>query len=272
MLQELGRGGERAHELACFVTNTSYDSEKGELRNHIFIHLSLEGELSHGESALLLLLTKSLLSSLRSQERRIANLLLSQSAAHGTGGLGTQIGGQVLGLSVVLLELRNEPRKRRTYSSSLLLAEHSQGASNVLAHHLNLGEFRGSSSGHLRHTQLPLSTESDELPERVPSCSSRFRRAVHRDSSGGVRRPSLWLHREFASRKGRTHFSNIPITISWALQVKGKKRTPWVLCVGVYCSRKGLVICYPLHSISHGCFFLSVAQPCRQGKECAWWV
>ena len=147
VLQELGRGGERAHELACFVTNTSYDSEKGELRNHIFIHLSLEGELSHGESALLLLLTKSLLSSLRSQERRIANLLLSQSAAHGTGGLGTQIGGQVLGLSVVLLELRNEPRKRSTYGSSLLLAQHSQSASNVLA----LGR---SSSSDLGNTQL----------------------------------------------------------------------------------------------------------------------
>ena len=154
VLQELGRGGERAHELACFVTNTSYDSEKGELRNHIFIHLSLEGELSHGESALLLLLTKSLLSSLRSQERRIANLLLSQSAAHGTGGLGTQIGGQVLGLSVVLLELRNEPRKRRTYGSSLLLAQHSQSASNVLAHNLDLSKLGRSSSSDLGNTQL----------------------------------------------------------------------------------------------------------------------
>ena len=154
MLQELGRGGERAHELACFVTNTSYDSEKGELRNHIFIHLSLEGELSHGESALLLLLTKSLLSSLRSQERRIANLLLSQSAAHGTGGLGTQIGGQVLGLSVVLLELRNEPRKRGTYGSSLLLAQHSQSASNVLAHNLDLSKLGRSSSSDLGNTQL----------------------------------------------------------------------------------------------------------------------
>ena len=154
VLQELGRGGERAHELVCFVTNTSYDSEKGELRNHIFIHLSLEGELSHGESALLLLLTKSLLSSLRSQERRIANLLLSQSAAHGTGGLGTQIGGQVLGLSVVLLELRNEPRKRRTYSSSLLLAQHSQSASNVLAHNLDLSKLGRSSSSDLGNTQL----------------------------------------------------------------------------------------------------------------------
>ena len=154
VLQELGRGGERAHELACFVTNTSYDSEKGELRNHIFIHLSLEGELSHGESALLLLLTKSLLSSLRSQERRIANLLLSQSAAHGTGGLGTQIGGQVLGLSVVLLELRNEPRKRGTYSSSLLLAQHSQSASNVLAHNLDLSKLGRSSSSDLGNTQL----------------------------------------------------------------------------------------------------------------------
>ena len=154
VLQELGRGGERAHELVCFVTNTSYDSEKGELRNHIFIHLSLEGELSHGESALLLLLTKSLLSSLRSQERRIANLLLSQSAAHGTGGLGTQIGGQVLGLSVVLLELRNEPRKRRTYGSSLLLAEHSQSASNVLAHDLDLSKLGRSSSSDLGNTQL----------------------------------------------------------------------------------------------------------------------
>ena len=154
VLQELGRGGERAHELACFVTNTSYDSEKGELRNHIFIHLSLEGELSHGESALLLLLTKSLLSSLRSQERRIANLLLSQSAAHGTGGLGTQIGGQVLGLSVVLLELRNEPRKRGTYGSSLLLAQHSQSASNVLAHNLDLSKLGRSSSSDLGNTQL----------------------------------------------------------------------------------------------------------------------
>ena len=154
VLQELGRGGERAHELVCFVTNTSYDSEKGELRNHIFIHLSLEGELSHGESALLLLLTKSLLSSLRSQERRIANLLLSQSAAHGTGGLGTQIGGQVLGLSVVLLELRNEPRKRRTYGSSLLLAQHSQSASNVLAHNLDLSKLGRSSSSDLGNTQL----------------------------------------------------------------------------------------------------------------------
>ena len=154
VLQELGRGGERAHELVCFVTNTSYDSEKGELRNHIFIHLSLEGELSHGESALLLLLTKSLLSSLRSQERRIANLLLSQSAAHGTGGLGTQIGGQVLGLSVVLLELRNEPRKRGTYSSSLLLAQHSQSASNVLAHNLDLSKLGRSSSSDLGNTQL----------------------------------------------------------------------------------------------------------------------
>ena len=120
----------------------------------IFIHLSLEGELSHGESALLLLLTKSLLSSLRSQERRIANLLLSQSAAHGTGGLGTQIGGQVLGLSVVLLELRNEPRKRRTYGSSLLLAQHSQSASNVLAHNLDLSKLGRSSSSDLGNTQL----------------------------------------------------------------------------------------------------------------------
>ena len=154
MLQELGRGGERAHELPCFVTNTSYDSEKGELRNHIFIHLSLEGELSHGESALLLLLTKSLLSSLRSQEGRMANLLLSQSAAHGTGGLGTQIGGQVLGLGVVLLELRNEPRKRETHGSSLLLAQHSQSASNVLAHNLDLSKLGRSSSSDLGNTQL----------------------------------------------------------------------------------------------------------------------
>ena len=119
VLQELGRGGERAHELVCFVTNTSYDSEKGELRNHIFIHLSLEGELSHGESALLLLLTKSLLSSLRSQERRIANLLLSQSTTHGTSGLGAQIRGEVLGLGVVLLQLgMNEERRRIRQLSS----------------------------------------------------------------------------------------------------------------------------------------------------------
>ena len=162
VLQELGRGGERAHELACFVTNTSYDSEKGELRNHIFIHLSLEGELSHGESALLLLLTKSLLSSLRSQERRIANLLLSQSAAHGTGGLGTQIGGQVLGLSIVLLELRNEPRKRGTYGSSLLLAEDSQSTSNVLAHDLDLSKLSRGSSGDLSNTELDIDKRADE--------------------------------------------------------------------------------------------------------------
>lgn len=154
MLQKLGRGSEHAHGLACFVTNITYDSEKGELRNHIFIHLSLEGELSHGEGTLLLLLTKSLLSSLRSHKMKASHLLLSQSTAHSTGGLSTQIGGQVLGLSVVLLELRNEPRKRVTHSSSLLLAQHSQGTSNVLAHNLNLSKLGRSSSSDLSNTQL----------------------------------------------------------------------------------------------------------------------
>ena len=83
-------------------------------------HLSLESELSHGEGALLLLLTKSLLSSLRSQERRIANLLLSQSTTHGTSGLGAQIRGEVLGLGVVLLQLgiNNGRRGLRRLSSA----------------------------------------------------------------------------------------------------------------------------------------------------------
>ena len=64
VLRELGGGGESTYELECFRANTRYDSEKGEFTNHIFIHLSLKSKLSHGESALLLLLTKSLLSGL----------------------------------------------------------------------------------------------------------------------------------------------------------------------------------------------------------------
>lgn len=105
VLRELGGGGESTYELECFRANTRYDSEKGEFTNHIFIHLSLKSKLSHGESALLLLLTKSLLSSLHSHSLSNSHLLLGKSTAHGTSGLHTEVSGKVLSLGVVFLEL-----------------------------------------------------------------------------------------------------------------------------------------------------------------------
>ena len=116
-------------------------------------HLSLKGELSHREGTLLLLLTESLLGSLHLQKYSNFYLLLRQSTTHGTSRLRAQIRREVLGLSVVLLQLQIS-NGNRSYGSSLLLAEHSQSTSNILAHHLNLGEFRGSSSSHLSHTEL----------------------------------------------------------------------------------------------------------------------
>ena len=41
-----------------------------------------------------------------------------------------------------------------TYGSSLLLAQHSEGASNVLAHNTDLGKFSRSTLGDLNNTQL----------------------------------------------------------------------------------------------------------------------
>lgn len=88
------------------------------------------------------------------------NLLLSQSTAHGTSGLYTHISGEILGLGIVLLELHVNMTERKN-SRSLLLAEYSQGTSNILTHDLDLGELRRSSSGHLRHTELSIITASN---------------------------------------------------------------------------------------------------------------
>ena len=117
------------------------------------LHLSLEGELSHGESTLLLLLTESLLGGLQSSGKGITHLFLRQGTAHRASGLGTEVRGEVLGVGVVLLQL-GVIEWNRTNSSSLLLAKHSQRASNVLAHHFDLGELGRSSTGHLSHTEL----------------------------------------------------------------------------------------------------------------------
>ena len=84
------------------------------------LHLSLEGELSHGESALLLLLTESLLGGLQSSNERTPHLFLGQSTTHGTRGLGTEVRGEVLGVGVVLLQLgmRRVEQDERQLSSA----------------------------------------------------------------------------------------------------------------------------------------------------------
>ena len=48
-----------------------------------------------------------------------------------------------------------------TYGSSLLLAQHSEGASNVLAHNTDLGKFSGSTLGDLGNTQLLIKNEKE---------------------------------------------------------------------------------------------------------------
>ena len=84
------------------------------------LHLSLEGELSHGESALLLLLTESLLGGLQSNGEGITHLFLRQGTTHRTRGLGTEVRGEVLGVGVVLLQLgvRRVEQDERQLSSA----------------------------------------------------------------------------------------------------------------------------------------------------------
>merc|ERR1712216_573052 len=47
-----------------------------------------------------------------------------------------------------------EPSVVLTESTLLGLVDHSEHTSNVLAHHLDLGQLRGSTPSHLRHTQV----------------------------------------------------------------------------------------------------------------------
>ena len=67
--------------------------------------LSLQGELLHGESTLLLLLTQRLLGGLHMSHPTHTYLLLGQGTAHSTGLLDTEVSGHVLGVGEVLLQL-----------------------------------------------------------------------------------------------------------------------------------------------------------------------
>ena len=67
--------------------------------------LSLQSELLHGESALLLLLTQRLLGGLHMSRTFHTHLLLGQGTAHSTGLLDAEVSGHVLGVGEVLLQL-----------------------------------------------------------------------------------------------------------------------------------------------------------------------
>ena len=75
-------------------------------KQHNDYHLSLQGELLHGESTLLLLLTQRLLGGLHVRVPVYTHLLLGQSTAHRTGLLDAEVSGHVLGVGEVLLQLR----------------------------------------------------------------------------------------------------------------------------------------------------------------------
>ena len=67
--------------------------------------LSLQGELLHGESTLLLLLTQGLLGGLYMSRSNHTHLLLGQGTTHSTSLLDAEISGHVLGVGEVLLQL-----------------------------------------------------------------------------------------------------------------------------------------------------------------------
>ena len=67
--------------------------------------LSLQGELLHGKSTLLLLLTRRLLGSLSISRSNHTHLLLGQGTTHRTGLLDAEISRHVLGIGEVLLQL-----------------------------------------------------------------------------------------------------------------------------------------------------------------------
>ena len=94
----------------CGTDNDVNKQDMKELiRDMSIIPLSLQGELSHGEGALLLLLAQSLLSSLHSSINPKPYLLLGEGTTHSTGGLAAEISRHKLGLGKVLLKLGNEP-------------------------------------------------------------------------------------------------------------------------------------------------------------------
>ena len=78
----------------CFLTNKPMTTI-----------LSLQGELLHGESTLLLLLAQRLLGGLSMSSHTHTHLLLGQGTAHRTGLLDAEISGHVLGVGEVLLQL-----------------------------------------------------------------------------------------------------------------------------------------------------------------------
>ena len=67
--------------------------------------LSLQGELLHGKSTLLLLLTQGLLGGLSMRFYIHTHLLLGQGTTHRTGLLDAEISRHVLGVGEVLLQL-----------------------------------------------------------------------------------------------------------------------------------------------------------------------
>ena len=58
----------------------------------------------------------------------------------------------------MLLQLQNEPVYDKTNSSSLLVVQHSQGTSNILADNLDLSKLGRSTLSDLSNTQLDIRT------------------------------------------------------------------------------------------------------------------
>ena len=117
--------------------------------------LGLESILSHGESGPNLPLTQRLLASLRFREGALPHLRLGKRTANSTSLLHTEISRDKFSFSILLLQLPFNARGK-PYSRSLLHVHNGQGASNILAHDLDLSKLSGSSSSNLGNTKLSI--------------------------------------------------------------------------------------------------------------------
>ena len=120
----------------------------------IYTPLSLQRVLSHGESALLLLLAEGLLGSLTliHNHSNLPEPWSEHGEQHGSSlheGRWEDVQHERTSPSTTQLA-----QTVTAYTQSLLLAQNSQSTSNVLADDTDLSEFSGSSSSHLSNTKL----------------------------------------------------------------------------------------------------------------------